>query len=178
MIAPSTGLPDSSYSWVFLLLKFTACFVGRRIHNEGEKARRLTIKKVQKFLGGCKGGRMWLWGQLVATLTIWLHLMTLHLAVEYLKKKKKGHFILSEKQETEMSFPLLEASSAFRKDQRTWLKDLGISEPYLLRVGLPSLSRSKSSTVPRGQSLPTSILVSSLSPRGPALPWELRFPRS
>ena len=35
------------------------------------------------------------------------------------KKKKKGHFILSEKQETEMSFPLLEASSAFRKDQRT-----------------------------------------------------------
>ena len=34
-------------------------------------------------------------------------------------KKKESHFILSEKHETEMSFPLLEASSAFRKDQRT-----------------------------------------------------------
>ena len=55
--APSTDLPDSNYSKGLLFLIFTACFVSRRIHVEGEEARRLTVKMVQKFLGESVGGR-------------------------------------------------------------------------------------------------------------------------
>ena len=84
-------------------------------------------------------------------------------------KKKKSHFILSEKHETEMSFPLLEASSAFRKDQRTRLKDLGISEPYFSEWDSP-VSAGLSPQLSLRDSLPTPILVSSLIPRCPALP--------
>ena len=47
-----------------------------------KRPRRLTIKKVQKFLSGCVGGRRWLWGQLESTQITWLHLMALQLAVE------------------------------------------------------------------------------------------------
>ena len=82
MTAPSIDLADSNYSYGLLFLIFTACFVSRRIHNEGEKARRLTIKNVQKFLSGCMEGRRWLWGQVESTLITWLHLMALQLAVE------------------------------------------------------------------------------------------------
>lgn len=82
MRAPSMGLPDSNSSGGFLLLTFTACFIGRRSHNEGEKATRLTIKKAQKCLGGSKGGTRWLWGQLVATTITWFPLMGLQLDVE------------------------------------------------------------------------------------------------
>ena len=46
-----------------------------------KRPRRLTIKKVPKFLSGCMGGRRWLWGQLESTLITWLHLMALQLAV-------------------------------------------------------------------------------------------------
>ena len=55
--APSTDLPDSNYSKGLLFLIFTACFVSRRIHVEGEEARRLTVKMVQKFLDESMGGR-------------------------------------------------------------------------------------------------------------------------
>lgn len=90
--------------------------------------------------------------QLVATLIIWLHLMTLQLAVEY--KKKKSHFILSEKQSRD-ELPTTRSILSLQKRPENMTKGFGNIRAISPQSGTPSLCSSQSSTVPQGQSLPT-----------------------